>query len=324
MEWERQKELLVIMPTHNEEKNISTLLRELSAPEIRRIADILVINDASRDRTGQVVRSLGNTMVTNVFNLGYGSALQLGYKYAVSKGYRYVIQMDSDGQHDVCNVLKLWQELQIPDADGKYPDIVLGSRFMEGSSSFPISPAKRFAFWLFRGITFFETGHRISDPTTGLQGLSRRAFQFYSGYGHFDNRYPDANMLIQMLLLGFRIREIPAVMHARKNGESMHSGLKPAVYMVRMFFSILAVHFRIKVLKMDTEVTEDEVVAAEAVCAGRAGGIRGSGYESGSGMVSDVSLRYQQAGESGRTEREHRGTGPACDGSDQYRKLPQL
>ncbi len=271
MELERQKELLVIMPTYNEEKNISTLLQALSAPEIRRIADVLVINDASRDGTGQVVSALGNTMVTNVFNLGYGSALQLGYKYAVSKGYRYVIQMDADGQHDVCNVLKLWQELQVPDADGRCPDIVLGSRFMEGSSGFPVPAVKRFAFWLFRGITFSETGRRILDPTTGLQGLSRRAFQFYAGYGHFDSRYPDANMLIQMLLLGFRIREIPAVMHARKNGCSMHSGLKPAVYMVRMVFSILAVHFRIKVLKMDTEVTEDEAVAVEEVCAGRAG-----------------------------------------------------
>ena len=45
-------------------------------------------------------------MITNVFNLGYGSGLQLGYKYAVRKGYSYVIQMDADGQHDVCNLLE--------------------------------------------------------------------------------------------------------------------------------------------------------------------------------------------------------------------------
>lgn len=322
MEWGRPKELLVIMPTYNEEKNISALLQALSTPEIRRVADVLVINDASRDGTGQVVRAWGNTMVTDVFNLGYGSALQLGYKYAVNKGYRYVIQMDADGQHDVCNVLKLWQELKVPDADGEYPDIVLGSRFMEGSSSFPVPFLKRFAFWLFRGIVFFTTGRRLSDPTTGLQGLSRRTFRFYAGYGHFDSRYPDANMLIQMLLLGFRIREIPAVMHARKNGASMHSGLKPAVYMVRMIFSILAVYFRIKVLKMDTEGTEDE--AMEEICAGGAGGVRRPGHESGPGMVSDVSVRYQQADESGHAEGKRRGTRPARDGSDQYRKLSKL
>lgn len=263
MEWKQQKEVLVIMPTYNEEKNISGLLQKLNVPEIREVADVLVINDASQDRTGGVVRACGNDMITHVYNLGYGSALQLGYKYAARKGYRYVIQMDADGQHDVCNVLKLYQELKIPGADGSYPDIVLGSRFMEGSSDFPVSMAKRFAFWLFRGIVFCETGRRIADPTTGLQGLNRRTFLFYSNYGHFDNRYPDANMLIQMLLLGFQIREIPAVMHARMSGVSMHSGLKPVVYMFRMFFSILAVCFRVKVLKMDIGVTADEAVEKE-------------------------------------------------------------
>ena len=45
-------------------------------------------------------------------------------------------------------------------------------------------------------------------------------------------------MIIQMQLLGFRIDEIPAVMHARSCGTSMHSGLKPVVYMFRMVFSI--------------------------------------------------------------------------------------
>lgn len=262
-EWKPQKEVLVIMPTYNEEKNISRLLRKLNTPEISEIADVLVINDASSDRTGEVVRECGNNMITHVFNLGYGSALQLGYKYAVRNGYRYVIQMDADGQHDVCNVLKLYQELITPNEDGSYPDIVLGSRFMEGSTDFPVSAAKRFAFWLFRGIVFRETGRRLADPTTGLQGLSRRAFLFYSDYGHFDNRYPDANMLIQMLLLGFQIREVPAVMHARAAGVSMHSGLKPVVYMFRMLYSILAVSFRIKVLKMDVGVAGDDAVAKE-------------------------------------------------------------
>ncbi len=71
-------------------------------------------------------------------------------------------------------------------------------------------------------------------------------------------------MLIQMLLLGFQIREIPAVMHMRMTGMSMHSGLKPAVYMIRMCFSILAVEFRIKVLKMDVEEVKYEAVEQEA------------------------------------------------------------
>jgi hypothetical protein len=48
--------------------------------------------------------------------------------------------------------------------------------------------------------------------------------------------------------------EIPAVMHARKEGKSMHSGLKPFWYMLRVMFSVMVVLFRVSVLKMDTEV----------------------------------------------------------------------
>ena len=57
-----------------------------------------------------------------------------------------------------------------------------------------------------------------------------------------------------MILTKFRVVEIPAVMHARTEGKSMHSGLKPFWYMLRVMFSILIVVFRVKVLKMDAEV----------------------------------------------------------------------
>ena len=107
---------------------------------------------------------------------------------------------------------------------------------------------------MFRGMIRVITGERISDPTTGLQGLSRKAFLYYSKYNHFDDKYPDANMIIMMMLVKFRVVEIPAVMHARTEGKSMHSGLKPFWYMLRVMFSILIVVFRVKVLKMDAEV----------------------------------------------------------------------
>ena len=226
----KKKELLVIIPAYNEETNIVRVLDDLEQPEIAEIADVLVMNDASSDATNWIVKARGHALVTHVFKLGYGSALQLGYKYAIRRGYRYVIQMD---------------------ADGNYPDIVLCSRFMEGSADFPVSSAKKLAFKLFRVMIRLATGRKIADPTTGLQGLSRKAVLYYSKYNHFDDKYPDTNMIMQMLLLKFNVVEIPAVMHARESGESMHSGLKPVWYMFRMFFSVLAVVFRCKVLKID-------------------------------------------------------------------------
>ena len=254
---EKKKEVLIIIPAYNEEKTITALLEQLEKPEISEIADVLVMNDASSDSTNWITKKRNHAVVTHVFNLGYGSGLQLGYKYAVRKKYQYVIQMDADGQHDVCNIPVIYKELKTPDENGNLPDIVLGSRFMEGSTEFPVSPVKRFAFGWFRFLLRIGTGRKFTDPTTGLQGLSWKTFLFYSKYNNFDDQYPDANMLMQMSLLGFRIREIPAVMHLRVNGVSMHSGLKPFVYMFRMTFSLMAVWIREKILKIDVNKKYD-------------------------------------------------------------------
>ena len=244
-----RKELLIILPVKNEEKNIGKVLEQLCRTDIIKTADILCINDASTDASGEIIDQYPCAQIRNVFGLGYGSALQLGYKYAVRKKYQYVIQMDADGQHDVCNIPIIYSKLRAADANGECPDIVLACRFMEDSSPFYVSTVKKFAFWLFRTMIYVVTGRRIADPTTGLQGLSKRAFTCYAQYNNFDYQYPDANMLMQMLLLNYRLTEVPAVMHVRTDGKSMHSGLEPISYMLRMFLSVLAVVFRIKVLK---------------------------------------------------------------------------
>lgn len=250
------KDLLIIIPAYNEEKNILRVLERLEQPEIEKIADVLVIDDGSADFTGRIVKAHCHNLVTQVFHMGYGSALQVGYKYAVRKNYQYVIQMDADGQHDVCNIPAIYQKLKEQTEGGAYPDIVLASRFMAGSMPFPVSVLKKIAYAFFRFMIYIITGKKIFDPTTGLQGLSRSAFLHYSKYAHFDDRYPDANMILQMILLGFRVVQIPAVMHARTAGQSMHSGLESIWYMLRMFLSMMAVLVRIKVLKLDIEGRE--------------------------------------------------------------------
>lgn len=243
-----QKELLIIIPAYNEEKNIKKVLDDLEQPEIADIADVLVMNDASSDNTNWMVKARGHAVVTHIFNLGYGSSLQLGYKYAIRRKYKYVIQMDADGQHDVCNIINIYNTLKTKNDDG-YPDIVLGSRYMEGSAEYKTSFIKEIAYRMFRRIIKCATGKTIMDPTTGLQGLTRRAVLYYSKFGNFEEQYPDANMITNMLLSGYNVVEIPAVMHTREFGKSMHSGLKPIWYMIHMTMSITGVLVRQKILK---------------------------------------------------------------------------
>lgn len=255
----KQKELLVILPAYNEEENIPDILRKLKQRRIGEIADILVIDDASADSTGSIAKKEQCIVIRNICRLGYGNALRLGYRYAARRGYRYVIQMDADGQHDVCNIPVIYNKLLEKDARGCRPDIVLASRFMEGSSDFSVGIFKRIAYAWFRFLIRIVTGRKIADPTTGLQGLSRRAFCYYSDSGHYDDKYPDANIIIQMLLLRFYVAEIPAVMHTRTCGRSMHKGASSFWYMCRMFFEIPAVVFRIKVLRKDAEAGLQDV-----------------------------------------------------------------
>ncbi|MBR1854044.1 MAG: glycosyltransferase family 2 protein [Lachnospiraceae bacterium] len=248
-----KKELLIIIPAYNEEKNIEAVLDALSRLSISDIAQVLVIDDASRDDTAKLARERGVQVITQMCHMGYGNGLQLGYQYAMRHGFTYVIQMDADGQHDVGNVMKLYERLRTPEEAGEYPDLVLGSRFMTGALEYPVSLAKKAAYALFGGMIRMFTGRRITDPTTGLQGLSRKAFTYYAGYGHFDDKYPDANVILQMLLLGYRVVEMPAVMHPRREGVSMHWGLGPVSYMIRMLLSVLAVWIRIRWLRLDDE-----------------------------------------------------------------------
>lgn len=243
-----RKELLIIIPAYNEENNIGSVLNKIQEEGIDKIGDILVINDGSKDNTEKVVNSFKVNIINQVINMGYGSALQLGYKYAEKNGYEYVIQLDADGQHDICNINNIYNCLK--NRENTFlnkPDIIIGSRFLSNSSTMKVSKIKQMAISFFRLIIKTFTKNNITDPTSGLQGLSRSAFTYYAGYGNFDYRYPDINMIIQMIMLGYNVKEIPAVMHERKAGQGMHSGIiKPIKYMILIMLSTLSIMIRNK------------------------------------------------------------------------------
>jgi len=245
------RKILVILPAYNEEESIGKLLDSISAHDKREFYDVLVINDGSRDKTAEIVKEKGYHIISQIFNMGYGAALQTAYKYAVNEGYEYVFQIDADGQHDVKNIDRLIEKMGcFEDDKTNYPDIVIGSRFLEGSESFYMSRLKMIAIGFFRRVIRKNAGAVLTDPTSGLQGLNRNAFGFYAKYGNFDLKYPDMNMIIQMLLLGYKITEFPAIMHEREAGVSMHTGLfKVGKYMLLMSLSTWNVYARYRKIR---------------------------------------------------------------------------
>ena len=227
--------IVVIIPAHNEGARIGEVVRQVreTVPEY----DVLVVNDGSRDDTARMAEAAGAEVVSHPSNLGYGVAIQTGYKYALAQGYDYLVQMDGDGQHDPAFI----PDLLAPVRAGE-TDFALGSRFL-GVASYQPPGVRRAGMGFFRSLVSSLIGQRITDSTSGYQAFNRRVIRFFTTEV-FPCDYPDADMLITLHRVGFRIREVPVRMYANAAGKSMHSGWKPLYYMFKMLLSIFVTLLR--------------------------------------------------------------------------------
>ena len=225
--------LLVVIPAYNEAENIEKVLKEIKK-DID-YADILVINDCSKDNTYEIVTKNGVKCITNVFNMRYAMAVQVGIKYAYQNGYDYVIQMDGDGQHIASEAEKLYKEAKNTNAD-----IVIGSRYIK-DMGYPCPLFRRIGTKMFEKMIKLFTKRRIADPLSGFQCLNRRVIEKYAKIGNYPE-FPDANLVIEMLLTGYKIVEVPVKMRLRESGESMHSGIiKPIKYMIEQLYTCIII-----------------------------------------------------------------------------------
>lgn len=227
---------VVIMPAFNEERTIGEVLQSIrkAAPSF----DIVVVDDGSRDRTREVARSHGATVLRHPFNMGYGAALQTAYKYAAQMGYPVLVQLDADGQHDPSYVPALARRIL-----EHHSDAVVGSRFLLGAGYIPPF-ARRVGMVLFGYIASVVTHRRVTDPTSGYQAMSRKVFEFLQS-DVFPADYPDADVLILLHRAGFKVEEQPVAMRASPTGKSMHAGiLRPMFYVFKMLLSIMVTLLR--------------------------------------------------------------------------------
>ncbi|NOU66241.1 glycosyltransferase [Paenibacillus sp. LMG 31461] len=231
------KETLMIIPAYNEELNISKVIMEVKND--LNFVDILIVNDCSTDNTLDILKNTeGIQFISLPVNLGYSGALQTGFKYAVENEYNTVIQFDGDGQHIASEAKKLINLLNQEKAD-----IIIGSRFKE-RSSYEHSFFRRLGTNIFKSIIKKSCNIEISDPTSGFQVLNKSVIKKYAQMNNYPE-YPDANLIIEMLLQKYKITEYQVNMRNREFGESMHSGiLKPMKYMIKMIYAIILILFQ--------------------------------------------------------------------------------
>ena len=239
----KKDKVLFVIPAYNEEENIENVLKEIKRDV--NYADILVINDCSKDNTAEIVRNNNVKCIDNVFNMRYAMAVQTGIKYACKNGYDYVIQFDADGQHIAKEAEKLYKKLKESNSD-----IVIGSRYLK-NTGYPCPFFRRIGTKIFEKVIKLFCKTRIADPLSGFQCLNRKVIERYAKMGNYPE-FPDANLVIEMLLLGYKIEEVPVKMRLREAGESMHGGIiKPIKYMINMFYTIFFILITYKKRKVN-------------------------------------------------------------------------
>lgn len=223
--------VLIIIPAYNEAENIEKVLKEIKKD--LSFCDTLVINDCSSDNTAKIVEKCGVNCITNIFNMRYAWAVQTGLKYALENDYDYVIQFDADGQHIAKEAKKLYKTIEEEKCD-----IVIGSRYLE-NTGYKCPFFRRMGTKIFEIMIRIFCHQKIADPLSGFQCLNRKVIEKYAKMGQYPE-FPDANLVIEMLMAGYKIKEVPVKMRLRENGESMHGGIiKPIKYMINMFYTIL-------------------------------------------------------------------------------------
>ena len=229
----KQSSILIIIPAYNESENIGKVLSEIQAnlPDY----DTVVINDCSTDNTKNIVKKHKVNCIDNVFNMRYAWAIQTGLKYAKLHNYKYAILMDADGQHIANEAAKLYKK-----AIKTHSDIVIGSRYLK-DLGYPCPFFRRIGTKIFSNLIKLFTKKSISDPLSGFQCLNQKTINYYAGCGNYPE-YPDANLLIEMILKGYHISEVPVKMRTRQNGTSMHAGVwKPIKYMITQFYTCIVI-----------------------------------------------------------------------------------
>lgn len=221
---------LIIIPAHNEEESLPTLLGELKGLGY----DTLVINDASSDTTAAVAARYGSPVASLPANLGIGGAVQTGFMYAVRHGYEAVVQLDGDAQHN-----PVWLDDVLAPLRSGRADCVIGSRYtkenfdVDYKTSFP----RRMGMYFSSGVLYLATGLRITDTTSGFRALNRAAFTFFAT--DYPVEHPEAEALCMLHRAGFKITEVPVKMRGRAAGESLFTMSKAALYPYRLILGFI-------------------------------------------------------------------------------------
>jgi len=209
---------LVIIPTYNERENIEPM----AAAVLRALpdADLLVVDDASPDGTGELADRLarGSDRIAVLHRSrkeGLGPAYLEGFTWALARPYARVIEMDGDFSHDPADLPRLVAESR------RGADLVIGSRYIPGARIVGWPPHRHLLSAAANGYARLLLGRAVRDWTSGFKCFRRSALEPVIEGGALANGYVfQVQGTYRVLRRGLRVVEVPIIFRERTRGAS--------------------------------------------------------------------------------------------------------
>lgn len=199
----RQKKVIVVMPAYFAEKTLERTYRDV--PRVFK-KNIILVDDASQDKTVEAAKKLGLAVFVHRKNLGYGGNQKTCYTKALSEGADIVVMIHPDYQYDATMTKELIRPLQ----DG-WLDIMMGNRIRSRKEALA-GKMPPYKYYFNRFLTFMENivlGLNLGDYHTGFRAYTRKVLKTLP-FKKFSNDFVfDQEILISAVYSGFKIGEIP-------------------------------------------------------------------------------------------------------------------
>jgi glycosyltransferase involved in cell wall biosynthesis len=209
------KKLIVIMPAYNAEK---TLYQTYSELPHEYVDEVILVDDASRDRTVEIARELGINTIIHTKNRGYGGNQKTCYRAALRLGADIVVMVHPDYQYSPRLVTAMASMI----ASGHY-DVVLGSRILGGGALKGGMPLYKYIANRF--LTLIENmilGVKLSEYHTGFRAFTREVLKTLPLEENSDDFVFDSEILVQAVYFGFRTGELSCPTRYFKEASSIN------------------------------------------------------------------------------------------------------